>query len=77
MGTSKTLESSHIRFGNRTYFFDVKSAENDKKFLRITESKYFGEGKERQYNSFILFPENMPEFQKTLKQSILMLGLSR
>jgi hypothetical protein len=77
MGTSKTLESSHIRFGNRTYFFDVKSGETGKNFLRITESKYFGEGKDRKYNSFILFPENMPEFQKSLKQAVLTLGLGK
>ena len=77
MGTSKTLESSHIQFSNRTYFFDVKSTENGKNFLRITESKYLGEGKDRKYNSFILFPENMPEFQKILKQAVLTLGLGR
>jgi Protein of unknown function (DUF3276). len=66
-----------VRFGNRTYFFDVKLADNGKNFLRITESKFFGEGKDRQYNSFILFPENVTEFQKTLKKAELSLGLSR
>ncbi len=76
MSTSKTLESVHIRFGRRTYFFDVKSTVDDKKFLKITESQFNGEGKDHKYNSFILFPENMPEFQKTLKKAELSLGLS-
>ena len=75
MVTSKTLESSHVRFGRRTYFFDVKASVDDKKFLRITESQFNGDGKDRKYNSFVLFPENMPEFQKTLKQATLNLGL--
>ena len=76
MGTSKTLKSSHIRFGKRTYFFDIKSSVNNKRFLKITESKFVEEGKDRQYNSFILFPENVADFQKYLKESVVALSLS-
>jgi hypothetical protein len=36
------------------------------KYLKITESKFVEEGKPRIYNSFILLPENVTEFQKGL-----------
>ena len=69
MGKSNTLKSTHIRFGRRTYFFDVNQKPgSDKKYLRITESQFLGEGKERKYNSFILFPEDLESFQKSLKE---------
>jgi hypothetical protein len=66
MGKRTKVKTSHIRFGRRTYFFDINQAENTKKYLKITESKFNGEGKERTYNSFILFPDDIREFQKTL-----------
>ena len=67
-GTSTRVKSSHVRFGARTYFFDVLSGLNDKKYLKITESKFMGEGKERKYNSFLLMPENLTDFQKNLAE---------
>ncbi len=68
-GKSKKIKSSHVRFGRRTYFFDVNEL-NDKKYLRITESKFMGEGKDREYNSFLLFPDNIKEFQKNLAEMV-------
>ncbi|MBI2442653.1 MAG: DUF3276 family protein [Candidatus Levybacteria bacterium] len=68
MAKSNTIKSSHVRFGRRTYFFDINLSANNKKYLKITESKFLGEGKDRQYNSFILFPEDVVEFEKNLKE---------
>jgi hypothetical protein len=69
MGKSNTVKSSHVRFGRRTYFFDVnQKSGSDKKYLRITESQFQGEGKERKYNSFILFPEEVKDFQNNLNE---------
>lgn len=34
----KALQSSVFKAGKRTYFFDVFSASNGKKYLKITES---------------------------------------
>ncbi len=65
-GKSIKIESSHVRFGRRTYFFDINQSKNEKKYLKITESQFMGEGKERVYNSFVLFPDDVKEFQKTL-----------
>jgi len=66
-GKSNKINSSHVRFGRRTYFFDVNE-KNDKKYLKITESKWMGEGKDRIYNSFVLFPEEVENFQKNLSE---------
>lgn len=59
-----------LRSGKRTYFFDIKQSVNNKKYLKITESTYEGEGKERRYNSFLLFPDQIQNFQQRLTESI-------
>lgn len=64
----QTVKSSMLRAGKRTFFFDVRIASNNKKYLKITESAYEGEGKERRYNSFLLWPENLVDFQKNLTE---------
>lgn len=64
----QTVKSSMLRAGKRTFFFDVKLASNNKKYLKITESAYEGEGKERRYNSFLLFPEQVVDFQQRLTE---------
>ena len=70
MGKSTKIKSTHVRFGRRSYFFDVNQKEgSDKKYLRITESQFQGEGKERKYNSFILFAQDLADFQKNLKEA--------
>lgn len=70
MGKSIKIKSNHIRFGRRTYFFDVNQGSSNKKYLRITESKFEGDGKARIYNSFILFPEEVVDFQKNLTEAV-------
>ena len=63
-----TVKSSMLRAGKKTYFFDVKLASNNKKYLKITESSFEGEGKERRYNSFLMFPEQVVDFQQRLEE---------
>lgn len=67
---SKALKSSMLRAGKRTFFFDIKVASNNKKYLKITESTFAGEGKDRKYNSFLIFPENAQDFQARLAESL-------
>lgn len=69
-----TVKSSMLRAGKRTFFFDIKLASNDKKYLKITESAFEGEGKERRYNSFLLWPENISDFQQRLTEVSEVLG---
>ena len=69
METGK-VKSSKFRIGAKTFFFDVNLATNNKKYLKITESRFVGEGKDRVRNSVVLFPENIQDFQKNLKAMI-------
>lgn len=68
MGKSIRVKSSHVRFGKRTFFFDVNLAKNNAKYLKITESRFVEEGKDRIYNSFVLFPDSVKVFQKNLEE---------
>lgn len=72
METSKVnkIKSSMLRAGSRTYFFDINIASNNKKYLRVTESRFIEEGKDRIRNSVVLFPEDVQDFQKNLKDAI-------
>src|SRR5687768_9219705 len=45
MAQSGTNESKQIRAGASTFFLDIEEARNGKKYLRITESRFMGEGK--------------------------------
>ena len=54
--------------GAKTIFFDVNLASNDKKYLKITESRFAGEGNDRVRSSVVLFPENIEGFEKSLKE---------
>ncbi len=67
-GLKQTIKSSMLRAGKRTFFFDVRLASNNKRYLKITESAFEGEGKDRRYNSFLLFPENIVDFQQRLTE---------
>lgn len=62
------VKSSVLKCGKRTYFFDVQLASNAKNYLKITESKFMGEGAERKRNSFILFSQDLQNFQENLKE---------
>lgn len=65
-----SVKSSMVRAGRRTIFFDVNVAANDKKYLKITESRFVGEGDETVRNSLLLFPEDVANFQENLKQMV-------
>ena len=50
----------------KTYFFDIKKTKEDKPYLVITESRFKGEGKERERVSIAIFPENTEEFAEAV-----------
>jgi hypothetical protein len=64
------IKTSMLRAGKRTYFFDIRVASNNRKYLKITESVFEGEGKERRYNSFLLWPDNIVDFQQRLSEAV-------
>ena len=63
-----TVKSAILKAGKRTFFFDVKLASNNKKYLKITESRFVEEGQDRKRNSFILFPEDVLNFQQRFEE---------
>lgn len=67
--SNSKVKSSTLKAGKRTFFFDVNVASNDTKYLKITESRFVEEGKDRIRNSVVLFPEDVAGFQEILKES--------
>ena len=69
-----TPESKTIRAGSKTYFLDVKRTDANKAYLVITESRFKGEGEERERSSIALFPEHIEEFIEALQELAKELG---
>ncbi len=63
-----TIKSAVLKAGAKTFFFDVNVASNDKKYLKITESRFSGEGKDRVRSSVVIFPEQIQGFAENLKE---------
>ena len=59
-------DSRIVKAGAKTYFLDIKKTKEDKPFLVITESRFKGEGKDRERISISVFPENAAEFAEAV-----------
>jgi hypothetical protein len=66
--------SKTVKAGSTTYFFDIKETKVGKLYLVITESRFKGEGSERQRSSIVVFPEQISEFTSALKEIVSVLG---
>ena len=64
----KPVQSSSLKCGKRTFFFDCYLASNSKKYLKITQSAFVGENGERRRKSFILFPQDILNFQQRVEE---------
>ena len=64
-------KSETIRAGSKTYFIDLKETKEGKPFLVITESRFKGEGNERERISIAVFPEYAESFLKALEEMVL------
>ena len=62
------VKTSILKCGRKTFFFDVNLASNDKKYLKITESRFVKEGEAPKRSSFVLFPEDAMNFQEQVKE---------
>ena len=67
-------ENRTIKAGAKTYFLDIKSTKEGKPYLVITESRFKGEGKERERASVMVFPENAEEFSQAVTEMTGKLG---
>lgn len=66
----KPLKSSSLKSGKRTFFFDVQLSVNNKKYLKVTESRVPEEGEEKgKRNSFVIFPEDVENFRARLDEA--------
>jgi hypothetical protein len=64
-------ESRQIRARSRTYFFDIEIAQDgSRKYLKITESRVKGEGKDRERNTIFVFSETAREFAKAVAELV-------
>lgn len=66
----KPVKTSILKCGKRTYFFDVNLASNNKKYLKISESRFVEEGQDRKRNTFVLFPDDVVNFQSRLNEIV-------
>ena len=63
-------DSITVKAGARTYFFDLKETKEEKPFLVITESRFKGEGKQRERVRITVFPEQAEEFGQAVSTMI-------
>jgi hypothetical protein len=68
--------SKTIRAGATTYFLDIKESQAGKPYLAITESRFKGEGSQRQRATIVVFPEHITEFLQTLNEVVGRIGES-
>jgi len=68
MQDNKSIKSEMIRCGKRTYFFDVKLAANNKRYLKITETRLIEQGEPRKRNIIMIFPEDIERFRSVFNQ---------
>lgn len=68
MQDDKSVKSEMIRCGKRTYFFDVKVASNNDRYLKITETRLMEENEPRKRSTVMIFPEDIDRFNSVLSQ---------
>jgi hypothetical protein len=59
-----------VKISSRTYFFDVETAQNGKRYLKITESRINTETKEQTRNTILVFQEGLQRFADTMNAMV-------
>ena len=67
-------DSITVKAGSKTYFFDLKQTRDNKPYLLITESRFKGEGEERERISISIFPETAEAFGQAVTGMMARLG---
>lgn len=63
-------DSIIVKAGSKTYFFDLKQTRDNKPYLLLTESRYKGEGEERERVSITIFPESAAPFGQAVAEMV-------
>jgi len=64
------IDSKTIKAGATTYFLDIKHTRDNKPYLLITESRFKGEGDERERKTIFVFQESAKEFAQALSELV-------
>jgi hypothetical protein len=56
--------------GGKTYFLDIEQTQEGSPYLKITESRFKGEGKQRERSSLIVFSESADVFLEAVTEMI-------
>lgn len=67
-------DSLTVKSGAKTYFFDLKATRDGKPYLLITESRFKGEGEDRERVSISIFPETAGQFGWAVAGMVARLG---
>ena len=67
-------ESKTVKAGSKTYFFDLKETKEGQPYLVITESRFMGEGKDRERSSVMVFSDHAQDFLEATQEMIEKLG---
>jgi hypothetical protein len=67
-------DSITVKAGSKTYFFDLKQTRDNKPYLLITESRFKGEGEERERVTISVFPETAEQFSQAVASMAARLG---
>ncbi len=73
--TKKELFSHKITAGSRTYFFDVKEANDGTKYVVISESRQTGSGYD--HSRVMVFQEHLVAFSEGFQKVLEFLGINK
>jgi hypothetical protein len=63
-------ESKTVKAGSKTYFFDLKETKEGQPFLTITQTRFMGEGQDRERASIVIFPDYARDFLEATQEMI-------
>jgi hypothetical protein len=63
-------DSKTVKAGSKTYFFDLKETKEHQPYLTITESRFMGEGKDRERASIVVFPDHAQDFLRATQEMV-------
>jgi len=72
---SEERESRQVKGGGgKTYFLDIEKTKEGSPYLKITESRFKGEGKQRERSSIIVFSESAEAFLEAVTEMVAKLN---
>ena len=70
MNMTEPNDSRTVKAGSKTYFFDLKDTKEGQPYLVITESRFKGEGQDRERACIAVFADHAQEFLEAAQEMI-------